>query len=320
MIFFLFLIFLFSSLLLYIKIAPHYNIIDKPNIRSSHKHFTIRGGGIIFPISVLIYAAYSGFEFPYFIIGLFLISTVSFLDDLYTISNRVRLTIHLISVLLLFFQVGLFDFPFWVILIALIFIIGIINAYNFMDGINGITALYSLAIIGSLYLINKFITFFIDSEYFIVIGASLLSFGFFNVRKKAKVFAGDVGSVSMAFVISFLLITLMIKTHSIVWILLLSIYGIDTVITILFRIIRRENIFKAHCSHFYQFLVNEKKFNHIIISSTYSLLQILINLCIAYAYINHITFLPLILLFILIIFYLAIRFSFEGWFKLAKRY
>ncbi len=315
-----FLTILFCFLLFYIKIATRYNIIDNPNERSSHKYITIRGGGIIFPVAILFYAIYMGFQYPFFLTALTLISVISFLDDLSPVDNKIRLSIHIIAVSLLFFQLDIFHFPFLLILIAFILTIGIINAYNFMDGINGITVLYSLSVIGSLYFINLFITNFIDSEFFIAIIVALLVFGVFNVRRKAIIFAGDVGSVSLAFIISFLLIKLMIQTHSILWILLLSIYGIDTVITILFRIMRRENIFKAHRSHFYQFLANEMKFSHVLIGSTYALLQLLINFIIVYSFVNHNLLLSFLCFLVIIIVYLTFRIRLEGKYKLITKY
>ncbi len=315
-----FLTILFCCLLFYIKLATRYNIIDNPNERSSHKYITIRGGGIIFPLAILLYTIYTGFQYPYFITGLIFISGISFWDDLSVVSNKIRLTIHLIAVSLLFFQLDIFHFPFLLILIAFILNIGIINAYNFMDGINGITVLYSLSVIGSLYFINQFIIPFIDSEYFIAIILALLVFGVFNIRKKAIIFAGDVGSVSLAFIVSFLLIKLMIQTQSLLWILFLSIYGIETIGTILFRLIRKESIFKAHRSHFYQYLANDMKYNHVIISLVYASMQIILNILIIYLFTQNKMLLALFCTFMIVITYLIIRFRLEGTPKLLIKY
>ncbi len=171
-----------------------------------------------------------------------------------------------------------------------------------------------------MFFINQFITKFIESYYFLSLLASLIIFGFYNVRKKAHVFAGDVGSVSIAFIISFLLLKLILQTQSIIWILWLSVYGIDTVTTICFRIIRHENIFKAHRSHFYQFLANEMKINHVTISCLYAWLQLMINFITIYSFMHQNLFLPFLCLFILIIFYLTFRFKLEGKQKLLMKY
>lgn len=295
----------------YFKIADRFNIIDKPNHRSSHTSVTIRGGGIIFTISALIFFIFFGQQYPFFILGLFLISLISFLDDILTLNNKVRLLVHLISVLLMFYQWQLFNLPLFWIPIALIFVIGTINAYNFMDGINGITGGYSFLVIATLYYLNENVVVFTSSELLVTIGLSLLVFNFFNFRKKAKCFAGDVGSVSIAFIIVFLIGQLIIKTSNFNYILLILFYGLDTVTTILFRLFRKENIFEAHRSHFYQFLSNEKKWSHLWVVMIYMIIQLLINLIIIFdATANSLT--ALLLLFCSVVLFLSIRFVVEG--------
>src|SRR5690606_34950528 len=152
MIYVLLALMLFGLMLVYFRLADRYNIIDKPNERSSHTQVTIRGGGVIFYIGALAWFIWSGASYPYFFAGLTLITLVSFLDDMFTLSNRIRISVHLLSVLLLFLEVQLFEYPLWVIPVALILVIGTINAYNFMDGINGITSMNSFAILLLLWL------------------------------------------------------------------------------------------------------------------------------------------------------------------------
>ena len=273
---------LFIAELAYFKIADKYNIIDKPNERSSHTQVTLRGGGIIFYLGVLAYFLYSGFEYPWFFLGLTLMTAISFLDDVFTLSNKIRLSIHLTSVLLMFYQLGVFDFPILIVLIGLVVVIGTINAYNFMDGINGITAAYSIAVLGLLALINNQLAF-IAQDLIIYAGIATLVFGFFNFRNKAKCFAGDVGSVSMAFIVIFILGSLIIATQNLMYILLISVYGVDTVWTIVRRLLRKENIFQAHRSHLYQFLSNEAGNNKLVVSFAYGALQFIIGLGVIYA-------------------------------------
>jgi len=264
---------LFIIELIYFKIAASFNIIDKPNARSSHQTITLRGGGIIFCLSAIIYFTLYGYQYPYFMVGLLAITAISFIDDVLTLNNKIRLSIHLIAVLLMFYQWGLFDLNWYWIPVALVFVVGTINAYNFMDGINGITGSYSLLAIGTLYFINEKNVLFTSSDFLIIIGLSLIVFNFFNFRKKAKCFAGDVGSVSIAFIIVFLVGQLILKTENFNYILLLLIYGLDAVVTIIFRVLRKENIFKAHRSHFYQYLANEKKCSHLVVSVLYFFVQ-----------------------------------------------
>ena len=279
-------IFLFISLFFlincYFKIADHYNIIDKPNSRSSHSVLTIRGGGIIFIFGLLGFFITSGFQFPWFMLALFLISMVSFIDDIKTVSRRSRLLVQLTAVLLLFYQLNLLSFPWWTWIIALIVIIGIINAYNFMDGINGITGGYSLAVLAGLWMANNYRFAFISNQMIYFTGIALLVFNLYNFRRTARCFAGDVGSVSIAFILIFLLGKLILGSGNIMYLFFLTLYGIDSVLTIIHRLYLKENIFEPHRKHFYQVLANEAKILHINISAGYTILQTLINVLIVF--------------------------------------
>jgi UDP-N-acetylmuramyl pentapeptide phosphotransferase/UDP-N-acetylglucosamine-1-phosphate transferase len=297
--------------LAYFKIADYFNIIDKPNARSSHTSITLRGGGIIFALAGLLFFILFGFPYPFFIFGLLAISAISFLDDILTLNNKVRLTVHLISVLLLFYQWELFSMPWYILILAGVFVIATINAYNFMDGINGITGSYSLLAILTLYYINNYIVLFSDNNLLILTGLSLLVFNFFNFRKKAKCFAGDVGSVGIAFIIIFLIGQLIIKTHNFSYILLLLFYGLDTAFTLFFRKVRGENIFEAHRSHFYQYLSNEKRWPHLSVSVLYFGVQLLINLALIFLVGDSLIF-AFILIASLSAVFLIVRFTIEG--------
>jgi UDP-N-acetylmuramyl pentapeptide phosphotransferase/UDP-N-acetylglucosamine-1-phosphate transferase len=213
----------------------------------------------------------------YFFLGLTLICGVSLWDDISSLPNRVRIIVHFMSISLVFYGLGLFTlWSWWLILVAYIFFVGVMNAYNFMDGINGITGLYSLAVLLALQYVNyKFIAFTPPDFIYYAIVACIV-FLFFNFRKRAKCFAGDVGSLGISFWIVTLLLQLMIKSHSLVWILFLAVYGVDTICTILHRIYLKQNIFKAHRMHFYQILSNEWKISHRKVSVLYALVQLLI--------------------------------------------
>ena len=275
MVYLIIFILLLAAELLYFRIADKLNIIDKPNQRSSHKQITLRGGGVIFYLAALGYFFYSGMSYPFFFVGLTLIAGISFADDVHSVPNKIRLIIHFISMLLMFYQLDLFtDFPLWYLLIALIFCTGVINAYNFMDGINGITGGYSLVVLGILYWLNRSLDF-IDIEFLRWILLADVVFCFFNFRKKAKCFAGDVGSVSMAFIVVFVLGKLILKTGDVTYIVLLAVYGVDTVLTIIHRLILKENITQPHRKHAYQIMANELKMPHVGVSLLYMFLQLL---------------------------------------------
>ncbi|MGJ1413667.1 MraY family glycosyltransferase [Sphingobacterium multivorum] len=269
-------ILLFVLELLYFRLADRFNIIDKPNERSSHSNVTLRGGGIIFYFGSVTYFIWSGFQYPWFFLGLSLMVAISFLDDVFTLSNKIRLLFHFCSVLLMAYQLNIFSMPWYFLLAAFIVVVGVINAYNFMDGINGITACYSIAVGGLLLLINKKVHF-VEDEFLIFPMLGVVVFAFFNFRITAKCFAGDVGSVAIAYILLFALGALIIKTGSLMYMLFLVVYGIDAVWTIVRRLLRGENIFAAHRSHLYQYLVNEAGFNKLWVSFLYAIIQIVIG-------------------------------------------
>ncbi len=283
---------LFLLEIFYFKIADKYNIIDKPNHRSAHTEITLRGGGIIFPVAFLLFAGYYLFDgnsmilpqnFLIFGIGLLAICVISFVDDMIDLSSKIRIIFHFISVTLLLFFVNAFQLlPVWLIPVCYIMIIGILNAYNFMDGINGISGLYSLVILGSLLYVNQNVIEFTDKDFIIYPILACLVFLFFNFRKKAKCFMGDIGSMGIAFWVLALLGLLMIKTGQIKYLLFLTVYGTDVVATILERIKLKENIFEAHRRHLYQLFANEKKISHLAVSFFYAVIQFIINILIIF--------------------------------------
>ena len=273
--------------LAYFRIADMFNIIDKPNLRSSHTSITLRGGGILFLIGAWIYCGFFGLQYPWFMIGLTLIAGISLVDDVHSIKNSIRLVVHFVSMFLLFYQVGILLPEYWyIVAVALVVCVGIINAYNFMDGINGITGGYSLAVIIPLIVVNSCDTF-IDNNLLIVSSLSLLVFCFFNFRNKAKCFAGDVGSVGIAFIILFALGSLMFKSFDVSYIVFLAVYGVDSVLTIVHRIILHEHLGEAHRKHAYQIMANELKVPHPVVSIVYAILQALISLGLIYLPVNH---------------------------------
>ncbi len=293
---------------LYFKLADHLNIIDKPNQRSSHTKITIRGGGIIFPLAAILWFITNEFQQPAIMAALVIMSIVSFWDDISSLSPRIRIALHLISVSILFYQTQVLSLPWYVVLLAFILVIGWINAFNFMDGINGITAFYGLSTLGTMFILNNQLHFAPDR---LIEGLtiSVLVFAFFNARKKAKTFAGDVGSVSMAFILAWLMLELMFATGRVEYILFFSVYGIDSVLTIFFRLLKRENIFEAHRSHLYQYLANELRWPHVLVSAIYAITQLGINSMAIILMQKGIMSIPLMLFLLLILsaIYLGIR-------------
>ena len=276
------LVLLFLTELFYFKLANKFNIIDK------HRKVTLRGGGIIFYFGALVYFLANHWEYPWFIVALTLITFISFVDDIRSTSQSLRLVFHFAAMVLMFYQWDLFSLSWWWIIVALIICTGIINAYNFMDGINGITGGYSLVILVTLAYINAKIVPFTEPALINTVLCSVLVFCFFNFRKKAKCFAGDVGSVSIAFILLFLIGRLIIKTEDFSWIILLSVYGVDTVLTIIHRLILHENIGLPHRKHMYQLMANELKMSHVMVSFIYMVVQTVVIvgyiMCLNYGY------------------------------------
>jgi UDP-N-acetylmuramyl pentapeptide phosphotransferase/UDP-N-acetylglucosamine-1-phosphate transferase len=302
-IFFVALFFVF--MLIYFRIADKYNIIDQPNERSSHTQVTIRGGGILFLIAIII----AGIMHPTYwmpILGTTIIGVISFLDDRINLSSRIRILFHLLAVSILFYSLPIYGFiPWWGVLVLYILVIGIINAYNFMDGINGITGLYSLVVLGGLQYVNLNQSSFIDQDMIVLPMLACVVFLFFNFRKQAKCFAGDVGSITMAFWVIFLLLKLILETGNWAYLLFLAVYGVDTVLTIVHRLFLRQNIFDAHRLHFYQIMANEQRISHRLVSLIYAAIQLLIIAFVLFSkwdltLLFLISTLPLVLIYVLL--------------------
>jgi UDP-GlcNAc:undecaprenyl-phosphate GlcNAc-1-phosphate transferase len=265
MVFLIYLAVSFVLLEVYFKIADKFNIIDKPNNRSSHTQLTIRGAGVVFPIMGIIGFGVgtldSGFVGNYgFWVGLLIIAIVSFWDDVRPLPPRIRMLVQAVAVAMMVIPLGA---EWWIVALAMVLIIGTLNAYNFMDGINGITALYSLVAVGTALVMLKLgYKLVLGEPIWLALGASLLAFSFYNVRKKARCFMGDVGAVSLAFVLAYWIYGLVVSEGDLVYILFLGIYGLDSVATIALRLYKKEDIFEAHRSHYYQYLANEKGWPH----------------------------------------------------------
>ena len=303
-------VFLVSFVLIeiYFRVAKRFNIIDKPNERSSHTRITIRGAGLVFPVVLMGLAGLWGLGVMGlrvlegfwvspgynpadqlknidsgiygFWLGLLIITIVSFWDDVRPLPPKGRMLVQAVAVAMMVVPLGA---EWWIVALAMVLIIGTINAYNFMDGINGITALYSLVAVGTALVMLKLgYKLVLGEPTWLALGASLLAFSFYNVRKKARCFMGDVGAVSLAFVFAYWIYGLVLSEGNLVYILFLGVYGLDSVTTIILRIYRKENIFEAHRSHYYQYLANEKGWSHVGVSLLYAVVQLTLNGLILY--------------------------------------
>lgn len=284
--------------LLYFRVADHFNIIDKPNERSSHSSIVLRGGGVIFSLSMIAWMVLMCIqgemsivlEYLPFLIGLLLVAGVSFWDDVKSLPDSIRLVVQFTAMALMFWSMGIMHWNmWWIVILASIVCVGATNVINFMDGINGITAGYALAVLVPLLLVNGCpigsgmmgeAVGFIDQSYLIVAIIGVLVFCIFNFRPKgkAKCFAGDVGSISIAFIMLYAIGRLVVQTQDITYLIFLLVYGIDGCLTIVHRIMLHENLGEAHRKHAYQLMANELKIGHVKVSSLYMLMQLAVSL------------------------------------------
>ena len=277
---------LLAAELVYFRIADKCNIIDKPNERSSHTKVVLRGGGIIFTIALWIWSVWNGFPEPWLLAAVTLAAGISFVDDIHSLPDSLRLVVQFAAMTMILWPVAMgTEFPLWIrvviLVAALIVSVGGTNIFNFMDGINGITGGYALAMVIPLYLLNLKYAF-MEESLLVVMGLSLIVFSFFNYRTKARCFAGDVGSIGMALFLVFCVSRLMYVTGDVTWIVLYLLYGVDGVLTICHRIMLHENLGKAHRKHVFQLMANELKMPHVVVSTIYMVLQLIVSLIAIY--------------------------------------
>ena len=257
----------------YILIAGSLGIVDRPHHQSSHTGAIVRGGGILFFVSFVLWSVMHGFRWGGGLLGLTILAGISFIDDIHSINPKVRLVCQIIAIFVMFDHSGLLKNHLHVIILMAIACIGAINVYNFMDGINGMTGGYSLVVSLALLYVNENLVHFAPSSLLIYVIIAIIVFNIFNFRKRSKCFAGDVGSLSLGFIIVFFVLVLALRGHSMSWIAMLMVYGVDGGMTILHRILRKENLMKPHKKHAYQIMANELKMPHLLVSGIYMGLQ-----------------------------------------------
>ena len=274
--------------LIYFRIADKLNIIDKPNERSSHSSIVLRGGGVIFSLSMVAWTVMMAVDGNWnvvegylpFLCGLLIVSAVSFIDDIRSLPDSVRLVAQFVAMALMFWSMGIMHWNmWWIVLIALVVCVGARNVINFMDGVNGITGGYSLVVLLPLILLNMSLRF-VEPSFLIVAIIGVFVFCLFNFRPKgkAKCFAGDVGSISIAFIMLFAIGRLVVQTQDVTYLIFLLVYGVDGCLTICHRILLHENLGEAHRKHAYQLMANELKIGHVKVSLVYMALQLVVSL------------------------------------------
>lgn len=257
----------------YLQIARRLKIVDLPHHQSSHKGWVIRGGGIIFYAAFLLWSISHGFKWGGGLLGLTILAGVSFLDDVRGVSPTIRLICQFVAVLVMINYSGLLNNSYHVILILAIACVGAVNIYNFMDGINGMIGGYSLVVSLALLYVNKYMVHFAPESLLVYVTMSVVVFCFFNFRRRAKCFAGDVGSLSMGFIMVYFVLVVALRGHSMSWMAMLIVYLVDGGMTLFHRVLLRENLMKPHKKHAYQIMANELKMPHLVVSGIYMGLQ-----------------------------------------------
>lgn len=302
----------------YFPVAKKLKLYDIPNERSSHSNIAIRGGGILIPFSFTFYSIFFDFQYLHLYLGVVIVSVISFLDDYKGANVLLRLICHFFAVGLMMVDIPAFSsplnsnvyLPLYFMIIAIV-AVAAINAYNFMDGINAITGLYTLSVYGTLLYYNYAVNSFMDSNILVVLTVALLLFGFFNFRTRATLFAGDIGSVSLGLISVFLVLNLIDHNNNdLIYLSMLSVYGVESGLTIFYRLYKRQNIFQAHRIHLFQDLVHKVGFSHLKTSIIYTVLQILINIgMFAALYLNYPGYIYFIYVITLLVgFYIILKF------------
>jgi UDP-GlcNAc:undecaprenyl-phosphate GlcNAc-1-phosphate transferase len=269
----------FIGLVVYKKLGKRYKIHDEPNERSSHTQIVIRGGGVVLLLlNILMLVVIPSKEIALLSLSLSIAVLTGFVDDIKGLGTGTRFFLYFVTVAILLFGVVTSRFiPIYYFIPLFIVILGAVNTYNFMDGINGMTSLYSIVFLAS----SGFILWKLEVMSFtipiLLYGSFFIAFTWFNFRKKALLFLGDSGSVAMGLFSALIVLLIGFKLSSMTSIVLLSVYGVDSVGTIILRLIKKENILKAHRSHLYQDLVHLKGYSQLQVSAIYALLQAVIN-------------------------------------------
>lgn len=281
MIYFLVILLLLVFELLYLRLASRKDSLIVPfweeTSNDQRDFITIRGGGIVFWFASLLLLIFIPNVFnTWFFAAITLIAVVSMVDDVKQVSVWVQLLFHIIAVSIAFYIAELYVVvTWWNLLFAYILYMGITYSFKLMDDVNGMTGLFSVAVLIPLMYVNQYIESFIHIDYlrFPVIAAFI--FLVFNLRKRAATTAGTVGSMSIGFWVSFLLLMLIIESGSIVWLSFVLVYLVDVLLTTVQKIYQRRAFFGPEKLHFYQILGNELRIDHRFVSLFYFFLQLI---------------------------------------------
>ncbi|MFO3606183.1 glycosyltransferase family 4 protein, partial [Legionella pneumophila serogroup 1] len=254
---------------LFALFAQHTKLIDIPNERNLHSRPTVRGGGVVF-IGLSLFCWFFICNSQFFLtleqfifsIAIILIATISFIDDFYNLSVKIRFFFQcLIAFLIVIFilpsqlDFGLFLFENTYLIAFFLFfaVIWAINHFNFMDGLDGFCASQAIFLLAAYALFLNSAGSLIYQDFCLILISSLAGFLIFNFPP-AKIFMGDVGSASLG-LITFFIAIIAQKNYQIpilYWFILNSLFLFDSTVTLIRRIINYEKWFSPHKKHAYQ--------------------------------------------------------------------
>lgn len=296
---------------LFLLIARRFHIGADVSERSSHSIFTPTCGGIIFVFAAIAFASVNyaelGFYWWLMLAGALLLGVVSFVDDLHPLKPLPRLFLQ-IFVMGVSFSYLLYPEAIAVYLLIIICGVFCINSFNFIDGICGMLAMNGIVIISSILYVVHVVTPDISPLYgsiCVVLLLALVVFALFNLPD--KIFAGDVGSVTLGFFVAFLILNIIMRTQDVSLVVLIIVVLVDACMTTLQRLFAGENILLPHREFIYEVLTSRWRLPHLVVSLTYALLQLLINaLYFLIPEEQHYTYL-IIVISLLIVSYFAVR-------------
>lgn len=234
----------------------------------------ITGTGLVLVLVLLLHGLLVNTSHAYFLFAFAMLALVNWLDDLFEIHSGWRLITQFLALSFLVMEFGLISSywsPFF-----LVVAVGVVNAYNFMDGINGISGIYALAVLAPLPFAYAF-----DTENMgrlLLIFLFLILFILFNFRRSAKAILGDTGSIALGFLVLFYSLQCF-KNYDIYLLMSFSmLFLLDTGYTLLERTYRRKNVFQSHREHLYQMLVHRRGWDPRWVAMGYGVIQLGINI------------------------------------------
>ena len=292
----------FILTLLFTGYMRHYalkkNIIDNPNERSSHSVPTPRGGGVavvcsyLLALAVLIYSQQLTVHIGLTLIGAgFVIALIGFLDDHGHINSMLRLAIHFLvaigAVISLggFAEVTIFNgvqLGFIANIVAVLFLVWLLNLYNFMDGINGIASVEAITTTASMAMLYYLLNTSLNSDLLWLLAACVFGFLLWNFPK-AKIFMGDACSGFLGLTLGILALIALKENLALfcAWIICLGVFVVDATYTLIKRVLNGHKMYDAHRSHSYQIL-SRKWDSHTPVTLAVAAINLLWLLPIAY--------------------------------------